>query len=1020
MKKVNLLLGVVLGGLLMLPTVVWSQACPNLNFSYGTLAYWQCYTGMSSPYSVAATGAVPGRHTIMDADALQKTGQLYDEICNLLPKVPDGFSYSCKIGNGSVGAEAEGIEYEMRVDSMNSLLMLYFAFVLQRAGHGENDQPKFSMTIKDSLGRPMSTLPCGVVNFRPEFIPFPLLCNSSADAMAWVNTGFSLESLIGQKIYIYFETWDCPPTAHYGYAYVVGECRPMRIDLAYCDGQDVARMKAPDGFESYEWTRSSVPSWRSYSKQINIEKPMDNEVFTVNISNALGCTSQLKTVIQKTSVNTSFMYGVKDADGNVDFAGHGWLNWHDTCTRTATFVDFSSVRNSKKDRITWTIEGLNATSTDSMWTYTFPDPPGTLPVTYQVKLTVIAENGCADTSSGIDKRITIYPSPIVRIAGPNQLCEGKTDVLSATVHRSEFVEHNWTWRKTDGTTGSATGETLPINGPGVYYLNSLDTNGCHAYDTLNVTPLKPVINGLRITDVDCWGNATGEFRHDSITGGSGTFDTAIWTIWDNAGQVLVDSNIISKIGTTVIFRGQIAGKYTFYGVDSEGCPLYDTVVIKEPDSLRLELVPKKTTCKLDNGEIAFFVTGGTIPYNISVTNGPATPSQNGNRTGEYYVNKLPEGIYTAQVIDSNKCVTGGIQVEILAEPEPTLIVDTIISAKCGENNGGIEFRAYYIYEDTTLPAPGPYTCTWTPDKNSKGDPLLTNMIGNLAPGWYELKFLDGNKCPVNMELFVDSFPVPTLTYTVRQETCNRKDGGIVVTVKSKSLDYIEYEWYKLPDTTNILAATDTLTDLLAGTYFVIVRDSFCEVTETIIVPHVDGPVADFTASTYSIPTNTIVTLTADTARRGTGTTHHMWDWDMGDGNSMAGRVVRYSYEEVGDYLVRMVVTDINGCTDDTSKMIHVYDELHVYIPNSFSPNNGDKLNDTWKPIVLEHSKEGYMLSVYDRWGQRVFHTTDPDESWDGKIDGKPAQGNTVYSYRLTVRDFTGQEFEYIGHVSILR
>jgi gliding motility-associated-like protein len=99
--------------------------------------------------------------------------------------------------------------------------------------------------------------------------------------------------------------------------------------------------------------------------------------------------------------------------------------------------------------------------------------------------------------------------------------------------------------------------------------------------------------------------------------------------------------------------------------------------------------------------------------------------------------------------------------------------------------------------------------------------------------------------------------------------------------------------------------------------------------------------------------------------------------------------------------------------------MHIYDELHVYIPNMFTPN-GDNLNDTWKPVLLEHSKEGYMLTVYDRWGQRVFHTTDPDVSWDGMINGKPAQNNSIYSYRVVVRDFTGQEFEYVGHVSVMR
>ncbi|MCL2130957.1 MAG: Ig-like domain-containing protein [Lentimicrobiaceae bacterium] len=643
MKKVNLLLGVVLGSVFLLPSVVWSQGnCPNLNFGFGNFTGWQCYAGSSSPYSVSPTLPIPGRHTIMDADALQKTGQFYDEVCNLLPKVPDGYNFSCKLGNSSTGAEAEGIEYEMVVDSTNSLLLLSFAFVLQRAGHSQNDQPKFTITIKDSLGIPSLFFPCGMFPYPPPK-PIPLLCSASADASAWVTRVYDLTPFMGQKIKVYFETWDCPPQGHYGYAYVVAECRPMRIDLQYCDSQNIARMIAPEGFESYTWRRSSVPSWRAYTRQINIANPPLGEIFTVDIVNDLGCTSQLQTVIEKTNIAANFMYGVKDANGQVIFANNNYQNWYDTCSRTATFVDFSKIYNNKKGKTIWEINGLYATSQDSMWTFQFPDPQGNSPVTYQVKLMVVAENGCADTTS---QSITIYPSSIVKIDGPSQLCEGKIEYLTAKTIRSTFVEHYWSWKKSnDGSTGNAMGDSLLITGPGMYCLRSLDTNNCYAYDTVMVTSLKAEITDLVIKDVDCFGNTTGYFQHGKITGGNGTFVTAVWTIWDNNNQVLVDSNVISKIGSIIIFRNQAAGTYTFHGMDSEGCPVTATLTIKEPDSLQISAIPKRATCSKDNGAIEMAVTGGTLPYNISV-----------NGQGNKILAKLPADTYIIKIEDKNKCL----------------------------------------------------------------------------------------------------------------------------------------------------------------------------------------------------------------------------------------------------------------------------------------------------------------------------------------------------------------------------
>ncbi|MCL2131579.1 MAG: T9SS type A sorting domain-containing protein [Lentimicrobiaceae bacterium] len=659
MKKLSF---IVLGAAVFLSAAsVKAQTCPNLNFSYGTLANWQCYSG-SCAYgsnSINPTAAIPGRHTIMDADALQKTGQFYDEECPMLPKVPDGFNFSCKIGNSGTGSEVDAIEYEMVVDSNNSLLMLYFAFVLQKAGHGQNDQPQFSMTIKDSLGNPLNDFPCGIIDFNLERIQLPSVCSALADVSPWVNTAISLESLIGQRIKIYLEVRDCTDGNHFGYAYVVADCRPMRIDLAYCNGDGIARMVAPEGFVSYEWTRSSHTSWRVYTRTIYLNGVAEGEIFTCKVTSILGCQSQVKIPIVKTRVDAAFKFGVKDANGHVDFAAHDTLDWYDTCSRTVTFVDFSEVSGSRKDKIRWEIHGLNVISVDSMFTYTFPNPVGN-PVTYLVRLTVIAENGCADTSRGANRYITIYPSSVIKIDGPSQFCEGKTISLVKNAILSEFTEHRWSWIKSkDGSTGSCNCDTLKVNEYGTYYLQALGTNGCYAYDTLVVTQLKPAFQYLSIKHIDCWGNATGEFRHDNITGGSGTFDTAIWTIWDNVNKVFKDSNIISKIGTTVIFRGQIAGKYAFYGVDSEGCVIADTIVIREPDSLYFSTTTQATTCDLDNGEITFEVIGGTPPYTFS--------AENINTHEIKSPTNLFSGTYIAKVADSNGCIASDTVV-ITAEP----------------------------------------------------------------------------------------------------------------------------------------------------------------------------------------------------------------------------------------------------------------------------------------------------------------------------------------------------------------
>ena len=163
MKQVNLVVRMVMGGLLMLPLMGWSQAtlCPNLDLSTGTLQHWQCYVGENGGgnYFVQKSPAVPGRHTIMNLEVLLATNQLYDEACNTIEKVPKGFSYSVRIGNAISGSEVDAIEYEMVVDSMSSLLILSFAWVMEDPSHNPSEQPQFTMKITDSNGRVLD-IPC--------------------------------------------------------------------------------------------------------------------------------------------------------------------------------------------------------------------------------------------------------------------------------------------------------------------------------------------------------------------------------------------------------------------------------------------------------------------------------------------------------------------------------------------------------------------------------------------------------------------------------------------------------------------------------------------------------------------------------------------------------------------------------------------------------------------------------------------------------------------------------------------
>jgi len=64
-------------------------------------------------------------------------------------------------------------------------------------------------------------------------------------------------------------------------------------------------------------------------------------------------------------------------------------------------------------------------------------------------------------------------------------------------------------------------------------------------------------------------------------------------------------------------------------------------------------------------------------------------------------------------------------------------------------------------------------------------------------------------------------------------------------------------------------------------------------------------------------------------------------------------------------------------------------DCYLTFPNVFTPN-GDEINDTYQPVIVcDEEIVDYWMIIYDRWGETVFETFNPRDSWDGKINGRP-------------------------------
>lgn len=131
-----------------------------------------------------------------------------------------------------------------------------------------------------------------------------------------------------------------------------------------------------------------------------------------------------------------------------------------------------------------------------------------------------------------------------------------------------------------------------------------------------------------------------------------------------------------------------------------------------------------------------------------------------------------------------------------------------------------------------------------------------------------------------------------------------------------------------------------------------------------------------------------------------------YEWSTGDS------IYFITVTNEGEYSV--IIKTEEGCESrDTAMMVNM--AMSLQVPNAFTPN-GDGLNDTFRPIFTNPDLVvQYHLSIYNRWGQLFFETTDSAQGWDGK--DKPAG---IYTWVISYANQLGKGYRLRGVVTLIK
>jgi gliding motility-associated-like protein len=113
----------------------------------------------------------------------------------------------------------------------------------------------------------------------------------------------------------------------------------------------------------------------------------------------------------------------------------------------------------------------------------------------------------------------------------------------------------------------------------------------------------------------------------------------------------------------------------------------------------------------------------------------------------------------------------------------------------------------------------------------------------------------------------------------------------------------------------------------------------------------------------------------------------------------------------------LTVSDVNtGCVGYDTVDVYVTNEFSIFVPTAFSPNL-DGINDDL--YVRGTGIKTFTLDVFDRWGMRVFNTSDQKVGWNGNHKDKPVIAG-VYTYYLKYEKYDGTFGELKGNVTLVR
>ncbi len=402
--------------------------------------------------------------------------------------------------------------------------------------------------------------------------------------------------------------------------------------------------------------------------------------------------------------------------------------------------------------------------------------------------------------------------------------------------------------------------------------------------------------------------------------------------------------------TTATLEVTQSGTYTV-DVDLNGCVASDEIQVTFKPAPQIELGPDRRPCESETVNLDGSSANGADSYQWNT--GATSPGIQITQSGTYWIDATLDGCTRRDSVEINYIIL------------PEEVLGTDVQSCDGET----------VTLDATVPY-GDAVYQWNTGATSAR--LEVTQSGNYSVD------IQVAQCRTSDEVTVTFNPVPDFELGSDAFLCEGETYDLFISVTGDS-----YRW-------SDGSTKDELTVTYPGglVWGEVTLDG-CTFRDSVRIDYQDAPQVNLPADTAICAERPL--------RLSAGSVSGAIIWSTGE----TQRSIQVATS--GTYWVE--VQD-GVCTVRDSVNIDIRDcvFLQTYTPNAFSPDN-DGINDTFRPFLPAGIQiNSYRFAVFDRWGNQVFETSNPDDSWDGTARGQQLpQGVFVYFLELDFVDDDGAD-----------